>query len=75
MKGTLTNELKIDFLINELKRFTNNGTDNNKLKNIGITRSGYEVYSNKEIVPPFSLAIRIANEANIELEKFYTFIS
>ena len=75
MNGTLTNELNIDFLIEELKRFTNNGTDNNRLKDIGITKAGYEVYSKKEMLPPFSLAIRIANISNIELEKFYTFIN
>ena len=73
MSGVLKNELNFDYFIKILKDYTENGTNKNKLKKLAITEAGYKVFVNKEMIPTFSLAVRLSAATNIDIMEFYNF--
>ena len=71
MSGILENKLNIEKVIETLKKYTNDGTDEKKLKTLGITKLGYKVYIQKEMTPSFSMILKLAIYSNIDIDEFY----
>lgn len=74
MFGCFQNEINVDLVAEQLKKYTNEGKDDAKLKALKITKIGYEVYVNKELTPSMNIILHLSRKTNTDILKYFTLV-